>query len=493
MQLLPKGHARRAAGIGALGLVLAASCARNGPATVAGAPATSSMPAARWTPPARAVRPLPEPVAPDSEAGRLAALGLADVVDLSLRHNPQTIAAWRTARAAAAGVGAAWAAYLPAIDAEISGGPSKVVSSSPGRLPSNRLTYGPSLSLAWLLLDAGGRGGAIESARQALFAADFAHNATLQDVMLQAESAFFAFQTARELLAAQGASLETSRANLAAAQQRHDVGLATIADVLQARTALAQAELALQDAEGGAQTARANLALVLGIDANTPFEVAADPPRAPIADVAESVDSLIARAALERPDIAQARAEARGADAEVRVARSGVWPALSLTASAGRTYSDTSVLGGSTYSLSFGLAIPLTTGLTRRYSVAAAREQAAAFRARYEDVRVRAAAQVFTAYYALRTSTQRVSTSGRLLASAEESEGVASGRYKEGVGTILDLLTAQSALADARRQQVQARWAWYAALAQLAHDVGILGPHGEAPVRLTPDSTRGSR
>jgi outer membrane protein TolC len=106
---------------------------------------------------------------------------------------------------------------------------------------------------------------------------------------------------------------------------------------------------------------------------------------------------------------------------------------------------------------------------------------------------VRAAAQVFTAYYALRTSTQRVSTSGRLLASAEESEGVASGRYKEGVGTILDLLTAQSALADARRQQVQARWAWYAALAQLAHDVGILGPHGEAPVRLTPDSTRGSR
>jgi len=494
MQSFPKGHPGGAPlRAGALGLALAAACVHNPPARLGGAPATAATPAVPWTPAPRQTGPLPEPAVPDSFTGRLSALGLADVVDLSLQHNPQTIAAWRSARAAAAGASAAWAAYLPQVSAEISGGPSKVVSSSPGRLPTNRLTYGPSVSLAWLLLDAGGRGGAIESARQSLYAADFAHNAVLQDVMLQAEAAFFGYQTARELQGAQVASLETARANLAAAEQRHAVGLATIADVLQARTALAQAELALQDAEGGIQAARANLAVVLGLDPNTPFDVAPNPPPLAIAEVAESVDSLIERAARERPDIAQARAEARGADADARVARAAIWPALSLTASAGRTYSDTAVLRGSTYSLTFGLAIPLTTGFARQYAAVAAREQAAAVAARYRDVRLHAAAQVFTAYYALRTSTQRVATTNRLRASAEESEGVAAGRYKEGVGTILDLLTAQSALADARSQQVQARWAWYAALAQLAHDVGILGPHGETPVRLTPDSTRGQR
>jgi outer membrane protein len=390
-------------------------------------------------------------------------------------------------------VGASWAAYLPLANAEVSGGPSKVVSSSPGRIPTNRLTYGVNASLSWLLLDAGGRGGTIEAARQSLFAADFAYNATLQDVALQTETADFVYQAARELLAAQRVSVETARTNLAAAQQRHDVGLATIADVLQAQTALGQAELAMQNAEGGLQAARAGLAVALGVTANSVFDIAQDTAAAPVAEVAESVDSLIERAARERPDIAQARAEVREAEAQARVARSAIWPAVSLTASAGRTFSDTSVLRGSTYGLTFGLAIPLTSGYARQYEAVAAREEAAALAARYQDVRLHAAAQVFTAYYALRSATQRVTTANLLRASAEQSESVARGRYQEGVGTILDLLTAQSALADARSQQVQARWDWYGALAQLAHDVGVLGPHGEAPLRLTSDSARSQR
>jgi outer membrane protein TolC len=48
------------------------------------------------------------------------------------------------------------------------------------------------------------------------------------------------------------------------------------------------------------------------------------------------------------------------------------------------------------------------------------------------------------------------------------------------VGTIVDLLTAQAALSDARSQGVQTRWEWYTSLAQLAHDTGLLGLHGES-------------
>ena len=86
--------------------------------------------------------------------------------------------------------------------------------------------------------------------------------------------------------------------------------------------------------------------------------------------------------------------------------------------------------------------------------------------------------------YALKTATQRVTTSADLLASATQSEEVARGRYAEGVGSILDLLSAQNALADARAQAVQARWNWFAALAQLARDAGTLGPRGEPNLTL---------
>ena len=71
-----------------------------------------------------------------------------------------------------------------------------------------------------------------------------------------------------------------------------------------------------------------------------------------------------------------------------------------------------------------------------------------------------------------------MATADDLLASAEQSVQVAAGRYREGVGSIIDLLTAQSALATARAQQVQSRWQWYTSLVQLARDAGVLGVRG---------------
>jgi outer membrane protein TolC len=93
----------------------------------------------------------------------------------------------------------------------------------------------------------------------------------------------------------------------------------------------------------------------------------------------------------------------------------------------------------------------------------------------------------------LKTAADRVRTAADLLASATESESVARGRYREGVGSIVDLLIAQSALADSRAQDAQARWQWHSSLAQLAHDVGVLGLHGETLAPLGADTSRTNR
>jgi outer membrane protein TolC len=78
------------------------------------------------------------------------------------------------------------------------------------------------------------------------------------------------------------------------------------------------------------------------------------------------------------------------------------------------------------------------------------------------------------------------------MASAEQSNEVALARYRSGVGSVLDLLSAQTALADARAQQVLARLEWNTSLAQLAHDAGVLDPQGGSALRLAPDSVRTS-
>ncbi len=77
-------------------------------------------------------------------------------------------------------------------------------------------------------------------------------------------------------------------------------------------------------------------------------------------------------------------------------------------------------------------------------------------------------------FQGVRTSARSVETSRDLLTSAQASAEVATGRYKEGVGSILDLLTAQAALESARGQEVRSRADFLVSLAQLARVTGRL-------------------
>ncbi len=94
--------------------------------------------------------------------------------------------------------------------------------------------------------------------------------------------------------------------------------------------------------------------------------------------------------------------------------------------------------------------------------------------------------QVYATHSEFLTATERVKTTADLVASASQSEVAALGRYREGVGSILDLLSAQRVLALARAEQIDSRLGWFIALAQLAHDVGILGLPGEDSLAAAP-------
>ena len=196
------------------------------------------------------------------------------------------------------------------------------------------------------------------AARNALLAANFTHNATLQGVVLQIQGAYFQYVANRALLQAQRTTDREARANLAAAEERNRVGVATIADVLQARTAASQAELAAQTTEGALQTSHGALALSLGLPANLPYEVDSAAAEVPVAVLADSVDTLIARAVEGRPDLAAAQAEFEASQAQISVARANRLPSLVLNGTGGRTYTTTLPQGGNNYTVSLGPSDP---------------------------------------------------------------------------------------------------------------------------------------
>ena len=220
-------------------------------------------------------------------------LVLSQVVDLALRNNPQTQISWAQARAGAALYGAERAANIPSIDATANVARSQTTSQLGS---SERSTITPTASLSYLLLDFGGRSGTIASARAAAVALDLTHNATLQNVALDAEAAYFSFQAQRGLLEAARLTVAEADTNLVSAQQRNRAGVATIADVLQAEVLVAQAQLDLETAQGNVQTARGTLAVSMGLPANAPFELAPVNDSTPVAITSAGVDTLIDRA-----------------------------------------------------------------------------------------------------------------------------------------------------------------------------------------------------
>ncbi|HEX9573020.1 MAG TPA: TolC family protein [Myxococcales bacterium] len=447
-------------------------------------------PAQRWVPP----QPVPAPRPPEPDPALVAQIKpgtkvtLQQLLAYALSNNSQTRSAWLNARAAAAGAASRRSAYYPTVDANVQGAFShQTFPTSSGFVPFELWTLAPGATLTWLLLDLGGRSADVAEADLLLDAANLNHGAAIQDLLLLVEQAYFQYQGAKALLTSAQASVREAQTSYQAAEERRRAGVATVADVLQAKTQLSQAVLALQQAEGNVATVRGALATSLGVPATIPVDVMDLPERLDVQPMGEAIDKLIERAQSQRPDLARARAQALAVASHADSIRSRGLPKLTLNGNASRSYyldspfTDCCFSHANNYGASVVLSIPVFNGFKDTSDLLQAREQAKAAWADAETLEQQVILQVWTSYQAVKTAEKRVGSAQDLLAAAQQSAEVAQGRYKAGVGSILDLLTAQSALANARAQDVQARANWLLAIASLAHDTGTLGPPaGEA-------------
>jgi outer membrane protein TolC len=213
----------------------------------------------------------------------------------------------------------------------------------------------------------------------------------------------------------------------------------------------------------------------------------------PLDTVGKNIDELIAKAVAQRPDLAAERFRALAAESRIRAAAIDGLPSLSLDANGNRTYYHRPGVPdpfSTNWAGAITLRIPVFRGLDTAYQIEKARQEAEAAKASAERTEDAVILDVWSSYYAVQTAAQSVLTTRDLLASARQSAEVAEGRYRAGVGSILDLLTAQSALADARSQEAQARSLWLLAMAQLAHATGSLEP-GAAEITEAAEAQKG--
>ena len=397
---------------------------------------------------------------------------LMALVDRALRNNPETRIAWDAFRSSEAGVALQRAGYWPHITGILDTQHLRPLNFS-GRNAPAQTRYESSISLSYLLWDFGTRSGLLH---QAEFQRDYeglSKDQALQDVILQVEQAYYQVVGLRAVVTANRQSLRDAQANLDAVKERKSSGLATVGDVYKAEATMAGSRLALDQADGQLAVARGQLAVAVGSSPDTPLRLAAWDKQEKPALPTQGIGELLAEARGARPQMLAAIAQQKAAAANLEAVRGRGLPTLSFNASTGHTR-VAGIGASSQFNTLVSLNVPIFSGFGDQAANEQAQVQLDSANASIDQLRTQVELQVWQAYQNLHAAAAGLANSQAQLKSAQQAADVSTARYRNGLDTILDLLSAQTVLANARVQYVQSRLDWAVSQAALGHAIGGL-------------------
>ena len=407
-------------------------------------------------------------------------LSLVDVTEAALCNNPQTREVYANARVQAAQVGVARSLFFPSVTDTLSATENKNRTTNYSNA-TNRIVA------SYLLYDFGSRDANLENANELLRAASATQNATVQTVLLAAVNAFYQVHATRAVLNASIDSERLYQESFKSAEAKYLAGVATPADKLQAQTSFANATLTKLKNEGALKIAYGNLANIMGVPANMNFQMADSQLDVIPELVDQDIEALIEQARIQRPDLIASEAQLKASLAKIEAVKADAKPKVRIDASnqydenlLGQTSQNTSQIG-------IFLSIPLFEGYKPTYLIRSAEATAELNASKRDQLKLQVSLDVWTAYQNLKTANESITASNVLVSSAEESSRVALGRYKEGVGNIIDTLNAQNALANAKQQKIQSVLNWNIARTTLAQSIGVLD---NAMIQKLPEAKR---
>ena len=303
----------------------------------------------------------------------------------------------------------------------------------------------------------------LQASRDDLAAAELSVRATLVQTYLSLRTAEAQNALLQDTLAAYQRSLELTR-------NRYQGGVASAADVAQAQNQLKSTEAQLIES----QSSRAQLAHALAVLVGKPpglfslAETGALP--APLAPPVQLPSQLLER----RPDIAAAERRVAAANAQVGVARTAFFPALTLSAGAGYRGSSLGNLVSAPnlfWSIGPALALTLFDGGQRQAAVASARADLDQASASYRQT-VLTALQEVEDNLVIAASLQREdAVQAEALAAARRSLEVNTNQYRAGTVSYLSVVTAQTAVLSAERSLLDVRNRRLVAVGQLLKNI----------------------
>jgi outer membrane protein len=395
---------------------------------------------------------------------------LAELIDVAEHNNPRTRIVWERAKQRADQLGIERSAYFPILAGLAIFSDERIINPFPKPLAPNGYTLVtvpavvPEVTLQYLLFDFGQRRAKVDAATAEKIAAGANFIQVNQEVAYRVSSSYYKLVTAQERLQAAEDTLKTAQTTQDSAEARLSNGRATLPDVLNARAETAQALFDRESADGDEKIARVALTETIGVEPSPNITIDGQK-NAPLPEsLTMPIDALIDRAFANRPDLMAQAAEIRAADDAIRVAKAEYKPKFVVNGTAGETsvwpVSSFGQLGSATaFTWSAALAVEwkIFDGGVRKNQVAVAESRRRQAQNEMTEKHDTATREVWTAYIAFRTALRKEEAARALLEAANTSYSASLDAYKFGVKNLIDVVTAEKQLAQARLSSVSAR------------------------------------
>jgi len=395
---------------------------------------------------------------------------LAELIDVAEHHNPATRTIWERAKQKAGELGLAKSTYYPELEGLAVFGDERLINPFPKPLAPRGYVMveiprvEPEVTLEYLIFDFGKRGANVNAAKQEELAAGADVIQVNQALAFRVASAYYQLVTAQERLQAAQETLRTAQTTQDAAENRLQNGLATLPDVLQARAETSQAAFDQESADGDEKIARVTLTEAVGADPSPHVEI--DSQRsAPLPErLTMSIEALLDRAMANRPDLMAQALRIRSAEARIRAAKAEYKPQIVLSGSGAQTsvwpsadYGELGAASEPTWSAELAVRWRIFDGGARKNEVRIAESEHREAQDELTAEHDQATREVWTAYIAFRTASRKHDAAVALLESANASYSASLAAYKYGVKNLVDVVTAEKQLAEARLSSVSAR------------------------------------
>src|SRR5574340_1253453 len=409
-------------------------------------------------------------------------LTLQDCLLLAREHSPSLVFAQQRVSGSEAGLKTVASQYFPTATLLANygrNGGSSFVQGSAGTVSlAVSGTRHESEVLLSQTLWALGRRESVLSARHSLRASRSDAQTAEQSLALTVAQLYYQALAAESLVGVSEATLAASRDHGKLVRARVSVGEVAPVDIAPAEADVANAEFSLLQSQNSSALAKAQLKNGIGLPATYELQLAAPGASAEfeaLPDLAEAV-----RVALQtRPEMVSARDSVDAARQQLRAAEIQRNGTLALT-----SQYDRGIAGpqkGASWSAVVSVSGFLFAAGAREADAATARANLATLQAQEQQTANQGGLEVETARLNLATARKSLQTAEKAVTSAQAQLSAAEGKYQRGVGIFVEVLDAQRTLAQARTNQVQARYDCQTAMVALQRAVGQLTlPVGEA-------------